>query len=248
MPLFEPLVRAGDANARRQSLADAFREVRSLTMALSTPLETEDQQVQSCLEVSPTKWHLAHTTWFFETFVLPRADKGYEPLHSRYEYLFNSYYNSVGPMHARPNRGLLTRPTLSDVQSYRTHVEDKVLAIIGTADSQVWQEIEPILELGLHHEQQHQELILTDIKHVLSCNPLMPAAYPRPATAAGLPQEEAALAYVAGPEGPFEIGNANNETHKLFCFDHEGPRHIVYLTPHELGDRLDHERRVSRIH
>lgn len=238
MTVFSSLLKAVAPNTddKRQALAAAFREVRALTAALSAPLEAEDQQVQSCPEVSPTKWHLAHSTWFFETFVLARADSAYAPFHPRYDFLFNSYYHSVGPMHARPNRGLLTRPTLAEVRRYRAAVEEAVLKAIAGAGGDLFAELVPIIELGLHHEQQHQELLLTDIKHVLSCNPLLPAAY-SPAEAAAAGGTVPCLRFVAGPEGPVEIGGETGGA-EGFRFDHEGPRHLVYLTPHELGDRL----------
>ena len=156
---------------------EAFSRVRALTEALAEPLSPEDQTVQSMADVSPTKWHRAHTTWFFETFVLGPNLVGYEAFHPDFGYLFNSYYEQVGQRHPRPDRGLLTRPGAEEVGAYRRHVDAAMTEFLGGGVS------DPVLalvELGLHHEQQHQELLLMDIKHVLSVNPLAPAYRERP--------------------------------------------------------------------
>src|SRR6478735_1740578 len=148
---------------------------------LARPLSPEDQTVQSMPDASPTKWHLAHTTWFFETFLLRPQHTGYRVFNPAYDYLFNSYYEAVGPRHPRPQRGLLSRPTVDAVAAYRDHVTAAMLQLIDTADAAAWREIAPLLALGCHHERQHQELILMDIKHVFSVNPLLPAYQaPRP--------------------------------------------------------------------
>ncbi|HTI18779.1 MAG TPA: DinB family protein, partial [Trinickia sp.] len=156
-------------------LQRAFREVRSYSLELAEPLSPEDQQAQSMTDASPTKWHLAHTTWFFETVLLQRHSPGYRYFNDDYPFLFNSYYEALGPRHERAQRGLLTRPTLEEVYAYRRYIDEAVLAFIDMADAQTLDQIAPIVTLGLHHEQQHQELILTDILHAFSCNPLMPA-------------------------------------------------------------------------
>ena len=159
-----------------ESVKKRYRRVRDTTMSLTEHLSEEDQAIQSMADVSPTKWHLAHTTWFFETFLLRDHVQGYGAFDKRYHFLFNSYYEAEGPRHARPARGLLSRPGLPEIHRYREHVDAAMLEFIDKrigveADSSV----SALLELGLHHEQQHQELILADIKHVLSCNPLRPA-------------------------------------------------------------------------
>ena len=159
--------------AEPSRLAARFRAVRNATEGLLAPLNPEDTVVQSMADVSPTKWHLAHVTWFFEQFVLLPAGSGYERYDESYDFLFNSYYYSVGQMHARTRRGMLTRPTLAEVLSYRHYVDTAVDALLETDSANP--EIEQRIELGIQHEQQHQELLLADIKHVLAQNPLKPA-------------------------------------------------------------------------
>ena len=202
-----------------------FQDVRTCTEQLAEPLSAEDQTVQSMPDASPTKWHLAHTTWFFETFVLRPHAPGYRPFDPAYEYLFNSYYEAVGPRHPRPQRGMLTRPGLSEVMAYRRHVSDAMVALLDGAN----QDVDSVVELGLHHEQQHQELILMDAKHLLSLNPLKPAY-----RAAG-PSYDAAtpLAWRDFEGGLVEIGHDGED----FAFDNEGPRHRVWLEPFALASR-----------
>src|SRR5690349_12203879 len=154
-------------------LAQDFDRVRSTTQSLVAPLEVEDFVVQSMPDASPAKWHLAHTSWFFEQFILKPHVRNYRSPHPRYEYLFNSYYQSVGPMHERPQRGLLTRPTVAEVMAYRAHIDGHMRSLLEARASDP--QIEALTTLGLNHEQQHQELLLTDLKHLLSCNPLRPA-------------------------------------------------------------------------
>ena len=154
-------------------LARRFGEVRAMTLSLAEPLSEADAQVQSMPDASPTKWHLAHTTWFFETFVLEPHEPGFRPHDAAFRVLFNSYYNGVGAQHARPQRGLVTRPGLAEVIAYRRAVDERVLALLGRGA--LPPDAVRMLTLGLHHEQQHQELILTDLLHLLSCNPLAPA-------------------------------------------------------------------------
>ena len=216
----------GDADQQRT----AFRRTRGISEHLAEPLSPEDCVVQSMPDASPVKWHLAHTTWFFETFIL-QADPGYQPYHPQFSYLFNSYYNGVGDRHDRPKRGMLTRPSLGDVYAYREVVDDAVCQRIeaGLTDEQT-----EILEIGLNHEQQHQELLLTDVKHLLSCNPLLPAYM----DGAAAPKETPApsLEWQTFTEGIQEIG-LPAETNQ-FCFDNETPQHRVFLEAFELANRL----------
>jgi ergothioneine biosynthesis protein EgtB len=208
-----------------------YLDVRGTTRDLARPLGPEDQTVQSMPDASPTKWHLAHTTWFFETFLLIPFAPDYRPFDPRYGYLFNSYYEAVGPRHPRPQRGMLTRPTVKDVGRYRDHVDAAMTRLIETADESVWTKARPLVELGLNHEQQHQELILTDIKHAFSLNPL------RPAYAAPVPRESApapAPSWIDFPGGVFPIGHLGDG----FAFDNEGPRHDVLLRPFRIASRL----------
>jgi len=199
--------------------------VRDATVELCEPLEDEDYVVQSMPEASPAKWHLAHTSWFFEEFVLRDAVKGYRFYDERFRYLFNSYYNSVGAMHERPSRGLLTRPTVAEVLAYRTHVDERMQRLFQKPI-----EHEHVIILGLHHEQQHQELLLTDIKHLFSCNPLLP----RYTAARDAPWGEATpLSFESFPGGVVEIGHEGGS----FCFDNELPRHRTWIQPFELGSR-----------
>ncbi|HVO05515.1 MAG TPA: ergothioneine biosynthesis protein EgtB [Burkholderiaceae bacterium] len=210
------------------ALARRYAQVRAQSLALAEPLSEADAQVQSVPDVSPTKWHLAHVTWFFETFVLERHEAGFKPFHPRFRVLFNSYYQQVGEQHPRPLRGLLSRPSLAEVKAYRAQVDRRMIALLAASHDGA---IDALVELGLQHEQQHQELILTDIKHVLSCNPLAPvyrAAWPL-APVAPLP-----LDWVAHEGGLVEIGHDG----RGFAFDNEGPRHTQHLRPYALGNRL----------
>jgi ergothioneine biosynthesis protein EgtB len=216
-----------EADDGARAMFDQYHSVRRATVALCAGLSAEDQQVQSMDDVSPTKWHLAHTTWFFETFLLKPHLAGYRPLDERYSFLFNSYYEAVGPRHPRPSRGLLTRPSLEEVHAYRDHVDAQMERLIAEPG----REVLALTTLGLHHEQQHQELILMDIKHVLSCNPLSPA-YAAGAPARVVDTRPAGWIEVAG--GLTEIGVQGDG----FAFDNEGPRHKVWLEPFRIADRL----------
>jgi ergothioneine biosynthesis protein EgtB len=203
-------------------LAQAYRDVRAHSEALTAPLSAEDCAIQSMPDASPVKWHLAHTSWFFETVILSQI-AGYRPFDPRFAYLFNSYYEALGPRHPRPRRGLITRPTLEDVYAYRAHV-DAAMALACDDDR-----FHDAITLGLHHEQQHQELLLTDIKHAFFCNPLLPALSDevRPAAAAAeIPWHE-----YAG--GIVEIGHTGDG----FAFDNEGPRHQALLRPFRIASR-----------
>eukprot|EP00913_Durusdinium_trenchii_P010923 g10252.t1 len=214
-------------------LADRYREVRRATEWLCEPLEPEDCCLQSMLDASPTKWHLSHTSWFFETFVIKHALSDYRSPHAEYDVLFNSYYNALGRQHPRAERGLLSRPTLSDVRSYRAQVDaamDELFAASFDDDDRIGNLL-AVIELGIHHEQQHQELILMDIKHLFSRNPLRPAykSAPRENTSAVQP-----LGWIAFPEGIQLVGHDLPE----FAFDNERPRHRVRIEAFRLADRL----------
>jgi len=225
----------GTGTPDRKSLTREFSRTRDLSVALAAPLNIEDMVVQTMPDVSPTKWHLAHTTWFFETFILKAHDTSYTPSHPDYEYLFNSYYNAVGDQFPRPQRGLLSRPTLSEVLSYRTEIEQKLKDFIADASAQIWETIAPLIELGCHHEQQHQELMLTDIKHVLSWNPLAPVGYPKKTALVEKP-EVVPLSFVELGETDLVVG-ADLGDSAAFSFDCEGPMHRVFLWPHALANR-----------
>ena len=202
-----------------------FLAVRKLTEQLAAPLSAEDQTVQSMPDASPTKWHLAHTTWFFETFVLRPHARDYRVFDPAYEYLFNSYYEAVGPRHPRPQRGMITRPGVEEILAYRRHVSDAMAALLTKGDNR----IDQLVELGLHHEQQHQELLLMDAKHLLAQNPLKPAYK----TAAAPKSNARPLAWREFEGGLVEIGHDGTG----FAFDNEGPRHRVWLEPFALATR-----------
>ena len=211
-----------------ESLRNDFHRVRQTTLDLVSELRAEDATVQSMPDVSPTKWHLAHVTWFFERFVLEPC--GVPRFNDEYHYLFNSYYNSVGEMHPRPKRGLITRPTLDEVRAYRAHVDEQMLKLLDAGGLD--EVTRDVLVLGLHHEQQHQELILTDIKHVLSMNPQQPAARTDLLVPAG--EAPPAYDYAEAGNGIVQVGHDGDG----FCFDNETPRHDALLHPHEIGNRL----------
>src|SRR6185503_8664078 len=219
---------SSSANSLRadSSRLDRFRTLRRHTEDLAAPLSPEDQTVQSMPDASPTKWHLAHTTWFFETFLLREHARGYRAFDPAYEYLFNSYYEAVGPRHPRPQRGMITRPGVDEILAYRRHVTGAMVELIDSNRSNATD----LIELGLHHEQQHQELILMDIKHALSLNPLFPTyAAERAATTAGTP-----LGWIDFEGGLIEVGHAGQG----FAFDNEGPRHRSWVDPFALATRL----------
>lgn len=210
-----------------EALERHFRRVRGATVALLGGLEPEDTVVQTMPDVSPTKWHLAHTTWFFEEFVLAALAGEYRRYRPGFDYLFNSYYNQVGPMHLRARRGFITRPTLAEILTYREHVDGAVCELMrGDPDTEALERI----ELGCEHEQQHQELLVTDIKHVLAQNPLSPAWRTLPAPDQARP---ATLTWTQHAGGIIEIGHAGDG----FSFDNECPRHRLYLEDYALADR-----------
>lgn len=217
--------------ATSQVRVEHYQQVRAATEALCAPLEIEDYVVQSMADASPAKWHLAHTAWFFETFVLLELCPGYRPHDPAFGYLFNSYYQSVGAMHARAERGALSRPTVNQVIAYRRAVDQAMTALLSRSDAPARAEIDRRTEIGLHHEQQHQELLLMDAKHMLSVNPLEPAYHAR-----AIPGGRAAppAAWVEFEAGVRQIGHAGDE----FAYDNETPRHRVYLDGFALADRL----------
>ncbi len=228
-----------DLRFDRESLRGRFQRVRENSVALTNQLEIEDQVIQTCEDVSPTKWHLAHTTWFFETFILSQHLDGYESIDDQYAYLFNSYYQSVGPQFFRPRRGHLSRPTVAAVHDYRGYVERWMGDIFDRADDETWALAAPIIEVGLHHEQQHQELILTDIKDVLSYNPMAPAPYSPPEKiSSGAETEIADFAWVAFAGGVYPFGHDFNRQRSGFAFDNESPCHDQLVAPFEIGSRL----------
>ena len=239
------------------SLADRYERVRAQTERLAAPLEVEDQVVQSMPDASPVKWHRAHTSWFFETFLLKPLLADYEPLDERYTYLFNSYYNAVGEPFSRPHRGMVTRPTVADVTAYRRHVDLHMTRLLEGEAKLTGQLDEAVVLIGNNHEQQHQELMVTDLKHLLAQNPLAPVyreagqtAQKRQegqkrqemqerqdgaaSSASSAPPAPSAMGWVAVEEGIYEIGH----TGEGFCYDNETPRHKVYLNGCSIASRL----------
>jgi ergothioneine biosynthesis protein EgtB len=202
-----------------------------MTERLAQPLSAEDCQIQSMSDASPVKWHLAHTSWFFETFVLAPHAAGFKPFHPQYSFLFNSYYNAVGDRHPRPRRGLLTRPCLDEVRAYRANIDRAMEEYIASMGAALPTTVAEVIELGINHEEQHQELILTDIKHALAQNPLKPAYR----AGVGLPGAAVpgAMRWVSFPSGLRWIGHDGDS----FAFDNEGPRHRVYLEAFRIGSR-----------
>lgn len=212
-------------------LKSRFAQTRAFSEELCRPLETEDYVIQSMPDASPTKWHLAHVSWFFETFLLKEHVAGYVSPYPQYNFLFNSYYNTIGARHERFKRGLVSRPTVAQTYEYRRHIDEAMMELMNSADGAKWEQIAPLIELGIHHEQQHQELIITDLKHALSSNPLRPTYGPRPLS----PPANAPLLWKDFEGGLYEIGATGDER---FSFDNEGPRHRVWLEPFSLASRL----------
>ncbi|RYF70932.1 MAG: ergothioneine biosynthesis protein EgtB, partial [Comamonadaceae bacterium] len=211
-----------------------YNAVRAHSVALAAPLSAEDQCIQSMPDASPTKWHLAHTTWFFEALLLARQATGYTVFNRHWHYLFNSYYEALGPRHPRPQRGLLTRPALHEVHAWRSHVDAAMQSLLESADASALAAVAPLLTLGIQHEQQHQELLLTDILHAFSCNPMLPA-YRAPATPVlRVAAQAAPVQWLAHQGGVVDIGQADAG----FAFDNEGPRHAALLQPFAMADRL----------
>jgi len=215
--------------SRSAGLAECYAAVRDRTVALIDPLSAEDCCVQSMPDASPAKWHLGHTTWFFETLILERHESGFRPFDPAFRVLFNSYYNAIGEQHPRPQRGLLTRPSLSQVLDYRRNVDARMERLLDHAEvPPAWR---TLTVLGLNHEQQHQELILTDIKHLLSLNPLQPAYSAIGTVVRGRPH---AMEWYDFDGGTISIGHGG----ETFCYDNETPRHRQLLTPYQLASRL----------
>jgi ergothioneine biosynthesis protein EgtB len=225
------MTRGGVQEEERARLLTLYAATRARTESLAAPLSAEDQQLQSMPEASPTKWHRAHTTWFFEAFVL--APEGVAVVDPRYEHLFNSYYESVGARQPRPKRGLLSRPSAGEITDYRRLVDERLVRLLSTAGGDALVRILPIVELGIAHEEQHQELLLTDILHAFSENPLAPA-YRSEVAEASRPSDPDPLRFVASEGGLREIGAAGSS----FAFDNEGPRHKRWVEPFALADRL----------
>jgi ergothioneine biosynthesis protein EgtB len=216
---------------QRSYWRDAFRAVRAETQSRAAPLSAEDQIVQSMPDASPTKWHRAHVTWFFEQFLVVPNDPSYRVFDERFPFLFNSYYVAAGPRHARPQRGLITRPNSEEVTAYRSHVEAAVERLIETVPENDAAKFFALLEIGLHHEQQHQELLITDILHAFAQNPTYPAydanwRMPRRALAQG--------GYVDLPAGIHKVGHDGDG----YCFDNETPRHDALIQPVKLARQL----------
>jgi ergothioneine biosynthesis protein EgtB len=218
---------ATQVRPRRDDLAERFRSVRALSRAIAAPLSDADATIQPHPDASPAKWHLAHTSWFFETFVLRDHVRGYRIFNERWAYLFNSYYEGEGERQPRARRGMLSRPTLIELNAYRDHVD---AALLGALDELPFA-ARQVVELGLNHEEQHQELMLMDMLAALAENPLAPAIWPEAATVSG---PVSSIGGVRGRTGLVEVGDEG----RGFAFDCEGPRHQVFLRPHELADRL----------
>ena len=220
-----------DDTTDRTPLRERFRQVRDETEALAAPLSAEDQTIQSMPDASPTKWHRAHTTWFFETFLLTPLLPGYEQFHPDFAYIFNSYYVAAGPRHPRPNRGLLSRPGVTDVAAYRAHVDAAMQCLLDTDQA----DVAALVRTGLHHEQQHQELLITDIKHAFFQSPLFPAYAPEPPARAALPS--APPGWLDVPAGLHQVGVGAGTAMPDFHFDNEGPTHTTFLPGCRLADR-----------
>ena len=228
------LLASGDTSVlpnEASKLLARFKLIRSATEALTQTLTAEDAQIQSMPDASPAKWHLAHSTWFFETFVLSAYIADYVPFDPAFGFLFNSYYEAAGPRHLRSARGLVTRPSLAEVLTYRSHVNQAMTNFISHPFADSWVEAASRIALGLHHEQQHQELILMDVKHALSCNPIEPAYAYASITRAPAPRP---TSWVSFEGGLSRIGHDPEG----FAFDNESPRHKVWLEPFDLADRL----------
>lgn len=219
------------SSTRAERLLARFHQIRNFTNALCANLEPEDFVVQSMPDVSPTKWHVAHTTWFFETFILKKFVSAYHADVPEYAYLFNSYYNAAGDMHRRDLRGLISRPTVREAQRYRSSIDAHMDNLLSDADENLIDEIEPILILGIHHEQQHQELLITDIKHVFAQNPLYPVFRERKIEIAS--PKRPPMHFVDFDEATVQIGHDGNG----FAYDNESPRHRALVSAFSLASR-----------
>lgn len=215
----------------KEHILQRFKEIRTFSLLLVEPLEVEDFVIQSADFASPTKWHLAHTSWFFETFVLEKYDPKFKSLHPQYAYFFNSYYLQTGVPFTRANRGLLSRPTVSEVFEYRRYVESQVEQFIQNVSDEVWKEASQVLEIGINHEQQHQELILTDLKYLFAQNPLLPVYKEKNRENSILLAE---FKWVDFSSGIIEVGNSGDE----FTYDNEHPIHKTFVQDFSLANRL----------
>lgn len=220
---------AGRQAAEREELGQRYRAVRQATERFCEPLEVEDFVIQSMPDCSPTKWHLAHTSWFFEAFILAEHAPNYRSPHPQFAYLFNSYYVQAGERHCRPKRGLISRPTVAEVYQYRQHVDQAMTELLESLDDDRLAALAPTVIIGLNHEQQHQELMVTDLKHMLSTNPLQPVYRERPPERSAAPP----LRWLRFEEGIHEIGHAGGG----FFYDNEGPRHRELVPAFELASR-----------
>src|SRR5690606_11795922 len=218
----------------KESLRLQYQQIRAHSLSLASGLTAEDQCIQSMSDASPTKWHLAHTTWFFEAMLLRPYAAQYRVFDSTFHYLFNSYYEALGPRQPRPQRGMLSRPGLDAVHAYRQHVDAAMDAWLEDLDDTQWQVLQPIAVLGLQHEQQHQELIVTDILHALSCNPLLPAYRENASQASAVSVPPDPVRWLAHDGAMVDIGHSGPG----FAFDNETPRHPVWLQPYAIADRL----------
>jgi ergothioneine biosynthesis protein EgtB len=228
-PLAAPSLFSG-SGALAQNLVESYLAVRGETERRAAPLSAEDQVIQSMPDASPAKWHRAHTTWFFEQFLLSEHSKDYSPYHPDYAFLFNSYYVTAGPRHTRGERGLITRPGVEDVTAYRRHVDAAMVKLLREADAATLDKVAPLVEIGLNHEQQHQELMLTDILHAFAQNPIAPAYDP----AWHFPDASRGDDWVTLPEGIHSIGHADDSFH----FDNEKPAHRALVGPVKLARNL----------
>ncbi len=230
-PLMQKTERTDLSDSVREELMNRYRTVRSFTEELTSPLETEDYVIQVAEHTSPAKWHLAHTSWFFETFLLAKEKPGYQSLHPQYSYLFNSYYLQTGVPHCRARRGNISRPTVREVFEYRASVDRHVLELIEQSNKDRFSDIASIIKIGLNHEQQHQELLLTDLKFMFAQNPLYPvyrkAERPR---IHSIPEHD----WISFDEGIYHVGHSGNG----FGYDNEFPRHKTYLHSFQIASRL----------
>src|SRR5437763_7672938 len=217
--------------SRAEGLLARFREIRDFTTGLCANLEPEDCVVQSMPDVSPTKWHLAHTTWFFETFILKKFLSGYRAEIPQYAYLFNSYYNAAGDMHRRDLRGLISRPTVNEARRYRASIDSHIASLLSAADEKLLDKIEAVLILGIHHEQQHQELLVTDIKHVFAQNPLYPVF--REQKIGIVPTQTTPMHFLDFEEKTVEVGHDG----RGFAYDNESPRHRALIPAFSMASR-----------
>lgn len=220
-----------DIVINQYSMLSDYQKVRTTTERLCQPLETEDYCIQSMPEVSPAKWHIAHTTWFFENFILAPFLMDYQPYHPQFSYLFNSYYNSIGARHCRAKRGLLSRPSVAQVYQYRNYVDCFMEKLFESVDEDRRQAIKPLLDIGINHEQQHQELLLTDIKHVFWSNPLLPP-YIKNTVEPSQPAPE--MEWISHNSGVYTVGHQGFG----FAYDNEGPAHQSFLNPFRVACRL----------